>query len=297
MNNMQGKFPSTRLRRNRMKEFSRRLVAENTLSVNDLILPLFVCEGNKVDDPINSMPGVSRYSIDKLLSEVEKAVKFNIPAIAIFPQIESDLKNSEGSLAVDENNLVCRSIKSIKKDFPNIRKAASKTFMTVGVPFIENPSKREATKKAFEIIEAGADSLMCQNWNLEWMSHLSKFRIPFQSHVGFIPRRTTWIGGIRSFGKTANEAAELFRDIKDIEKTGAWGIEVELVPENILEVITKHTSLVTISIGSGIAADAQFLFAEDILGQSKITFPRHAKKYKKQINNNVNNSVSKQCIL
>ena len=139
------------------------------------------------------------------------------------------------------------------KDFPNIRKAASKTFMTVGVPFIENPSKREATKKAFEIIEAGADSLMCQNWNLEWMAHLSKFRIPFQSHVGFIPRRTTWIGGIRSFGKTANEAAELFRDIKDIEKTGAWGIEVELVPENILEVITKHTSLVTISIGSGIA--------------------------------------------
>ena len=56
---MQGKFPSTRLRRNRMKDFSRRLVAENTLSVNDLILPLFVCEGNKVDDPINSMPGVS----------------------------------------------------------------------------------------------------------------------------------------------------------------------------------------------------------------------------------------------
>ena len=166
------------------------------------------------------------------------------------------------------------------KDFPDIRKAASKTFMTVGVPFIENPSKREATKKAFEIIEAGADSLMCQNWNLEWMKHLSKFRIPFQSHVGFIPRRTTWIGGIRSFGKTANEALELFKDIKDIEETGAWGIEVELVPENILEVITKQTSLVTISIGSGIAADAQFLFSEDILGQSKIAFPRHAKKYK-----------------
>ena len=166
------------------------------------------------------------------------------------------------------------------KDFPDIRKAASKTFMTVGVPFIENPSKREATKKAFEIIEAGADSLMCQNWNLEWMKHLSKFRIPFQSHVGFIPRRTTWIGGIRSFGKTADEALELFKDIKDIEETGAWGIEVELVPENILEVITKQTSLVTISIGSGIAADAQFLFSEDILGQSKIAFPRHAKKYK-----------------
>ena len=164
-------------------------------------------------------------------------------------------------------------------EFSKVRKAAAKTFMTVGVPFIQNPSKRDATKKAFEIIEAGADSLMCQNWNLDWMKHLSKFRIPFQSHVGFIPRRTTWIGSIRSFGKKANEALELFKDIKDIEKTGAWGIEVELVPQNILAEITKMTSLVTISIGSGNAADAQFLFAEDILGQSQIQFPRHAKKY------------------
>ena len=164
-------------------------------------------------------------------------------------------------------------------ELSKIRKAAAKTFMTVGVPFIENPSKREATKKAFEIIDAGADSLMCQNWNLDWMKHLSKFRIPFQSHVGFIPRRTTWIGGIRSFGKTAKEAMELLRDIKNIENTGAWGIEVELVPQNILAEITKMTSLVTISIGSGNAADAQFLFAEDILGQSQIQFPRHAKKY------------------
>ena len=164
-------------------------------------------------------------------------------------------------------------------EFSKIRKAAAKTFMTVGVPFIQNPSKREATKKAFEIIEEGADSLMCQNWNLDWMKHLSKFRIPFQSHVGFIPRRTTWIGSIRSFGKKANEALELFKDIKDIEKTGAWGIEVELVPQNILAEITKMTTLVTISIGSGNAADAQFLFAEDILGQSQIQFPRHAKKY------------------
>ena len=164
-------------------------------------------------------------------------------------------------------------------EFSKIRKAAAKTFMTVGVPFIENPSKRDATKKAFEIIEAGADSLMCQNWNLDWMKHLSKFRIPFQSHVGFIPRRTTWIGGIRSFGKTAKEAMELLRDIKNIENTGAWGIEVELVPQNILAEITKMTSLITISIGSGNAADAQFLFAEDILGQSQIQFPRHAKKY------------------
>ena len=118
--NIQGKFPNTRLRRNRMKEFSRRLVAENNLSTDDLILPLFVCEGNNVEDPVQSMPGVGRYSIDKLLHKVEEAVRFSIPAIAIFPQIEPSLKNAEGSLAFDENNLVCRSIKNIKKEFSGI---------------------------------------------------------------------------------------------------------------------------------------------------------------------------------
>ena len=120
MTNIQGNFPSTRLRRNRMKEFSRRLVAENNLNVNDLILPLFVCDGNKIEDPIQSMPGVSRFSIDKVLSQIEKASKLNIPAIALFPQIDSTLKDSDGKLATDENNLVCRSIQTIKKTFPNI---------------------------------------------------------------------------------------------------------------------------------------------------------------------------------
>ena len=120
MTNIQGNFPSTRLRRNRMKEFSRRLVAENNLNVNDLILPLFVCDGNKIEDPIQSMPGVSRFSIDKVLTQIERASKLNIPAIALFPQIDSNLKDSDGKLATDENNLVCRSIQTIKKNFPNI---------------------------------------------------------------------------------------------------------------------------------------------------------------------------------
>ena len=115
-----GKFPNLRLRRSRKNAWSRRLIEENNLTPSDFILPIFIIDGVNKKIPIKSMPGVSRYSIDKLLSEVEKAVKFNIPAIAIFPQIESSLKNSKGSLAVDENNLVCRSIKSIKKDFPNI---------------------------------------------------------------------------------------------------------------------------------------------------------------------------------
>ena len=115
-----GQFPSTRLRRIRMKEFSRRLVSENNLSVNDLIWPLFVCEGNNIADKINSMPGVSRYSIDNILKELETAVKLKIPAIALFPQIDSGLKDENGSDATNENNLICRTIKSIKKNFPDL---------------------------------------------------------------------------------------------------------------------------------------------------------------------------------
>jgi porphobilinogen synthase len=103
-----------------MKEFSRRLVSENNLSVNDLIWPLFVCEGNNIADKINAMPGVFRYSIDNILKELETAVKLKIPAIALFPQIDSGLKDEKGSEATNENNLICRTIKSIKKNFPDL---------------------------------------------------------------------------------------------------------------------------------------------------------------------------------
>jgi len=115
-----GQFPSTRLRRLRMKDFSRRMVSEHALSVSDLIWPIFVCEGNNVAEKINSMPGVFRFSIDNILKELETATKLKIPAVALFPQIDSSLKDENGSQAIDENNLICRTIKSIKKNFPDL---------------------------------------------------------------------------------------------------------------------------------------------------------------------------------
>jgi porphobilinogen synthase len=113
-------FPSTRMRRNRMKDFSRRLISENVLNVNDLIWPLFVTEGSKIKEEITSMPGIYRNSIDEVIREAEEAVKLGRPAIAIFPQIDIALKNPKGSEAINENNLVCRSIKAIKKEFPEL---------------------------------------------------------------------------------------------------------------------------------------------------------------------------------
>ena len=165
-------------------------------------------------------------------------------------------------------------------DLRKIREAASKTFMTVAIPFINYSSKNDIVKKALELVEIGADSIHCGSWNLNFMKYLNEFKIPFQGHAGLVPRRSTWIGGVRAFGKTSIEAIQLYNDIKDIEATGAWGVEIECVPEDIVKEISKATKLITISIGSGKKSDVQFLFAEDILGCSSIDAPRHAKMYR-----------------
>ena len=112
-----GKYPNLRLRRNRKSNWSRRLVSENTLSVNDLILPVFVIEGKNKKVPIKSMPGIFRYSIDKLNQVVGNAVSLKIPMVAIFPYINKNLKNSRGTEALNKNNLVCRATNFIKKKY------------------------------------------------------------------------------------------------------------------------------------------------------------------------------------
>ncbi len=112
-----GSYPNVRLRRNRKTEWSRRLVSENNISSDDLIWPIFITEGKKQKKEINSMPGVYRYSIDNLGQVVEKAVKFKIPLLALFPHTPSKLKNNNGSESLNENNLVCKALRFIKKNF------------------------------------------------------------------------------------------------------------------------------------------------------------------------------------
>ena len=114
-----GKYPQLRMRRNRKRDWSRRLTSENSLSVNDLILPIFIIEGKNKKIPIKSMPGIFRYSLDKLNSVVQSAVNIGIPMIAIFPYTERRLKNSLGTESINSNNLVCRACRQIKKKFKN----------------------------------------------------------------------------------------------------------------------------------------------------------------------------------
>jgi len=113
-------YPSTRLRRNRKTDWSRRLVQENNLSTNDLIWPIFIREGKNIIEPIKSMPGVYRYSLDKIEKLVEKALNKKIPMIALFPNTKESKKDLKGSEALNKNNLVCKALKLIKKNYKDI---------------------------------------------------------------------------------------------------------------------------------------------------------------------------------
>ena len=115
-----GSFPRRRMRRLRRDEFSRRLRREHRLSTDDLIYPLFVIEGRNRTEPVASMPGVRRYTIDRLLKHAEQCVKLGVPAIAVFPLIAREFKTIDGREASNPKGLVPRTVAALKKRFPEL---------------------------------------------------------------------------------------------------------------------------------------------------------------------------------
>jgi porphobilinogen synthase len=109
-----------RPRRNRKAEWARRLVRENVLTTNDLIWPMFVVDGNNTRTAVSSMPGVDRLTVDQAVRDAERAMKLDIPCIALFPYTEPSLRDENGSEALNPNNLVCQSVRAIKKEFPEL---------------------------------------------------------------------------------------------------------------------------------------------------------------------------------
>ena len=114
-----GTYPNLRLRRTRQFDWSRRLVQENNLSANDLILPIFITKGKNKKIPIKSMPGIFRYSVNNLGYIVDKAIKKKIPMVALFPYTDSKIRNFTGTESLNKNNLVCKAVKYIKKKYKN----------------------------------------------------------------------------------------------------------------------------------------------------------------------------------
>ena len=120
MNRAHASYPNTRLRRNRRTPWLRDLVRENALTVNDLIWPIFVIDGKNKTEDVKSMPGVTRYSIDLAVKAAKEAASLGIPMIALFPNTDPKLRTEDGAEAINPDNIVCRAVRAIKKDVPEI---------------------------------------------------------------------------------------------------------------------------------------------------------------------------------
>jgi 3-methyl-2-oxobutanoate hydroxymethyltransferase len=160
-----------------------------------------------------------------------------------------------------------------------IRNAAPHTFMTFCIGLTKIATTAEAVRAGYDAMEAGADGIMCQ-WGPEFIRAVSDMGIPVEAHAGLVPRLSTWTGGLKAVGKTIEEAIWVFEQIQSFEEAGAWAVEVEVVPAELLAEISSRTRLVTSSIGAGSGGDIQFMFAEDILGNHAPPFPRHTKQYR-----------------
>ena len=161
----------------------------------------------------------------------------------------------------------------------SIRRAAPNTFMAFSVPLVAAASEVEAVRLGYDAMAIGADAIMCQ-WSPKFVSAAADAGIPIQGHAGLVPRKSTWTGGLRAVGKTLDEALWIYNEIKALEEAGAYAVEVEVIPEQLLIEISQRTSLLTSSIGGGRGGDLQFLFAEDILGNNSPPYPRHSKQYR-----------------
>ena len=131
--------------------------------------------------------------------------------------------------------------------------------------------------KGFEILEMGGDAVYCSH-SIDWIEAMAKEGIPITAHVGLVPNRATWTN-YRAVGKTADEALQVYQNVKDLENAGAACVEVEVVPVELADFITKNTKMITMGMGCGDVCDTQYLFCNDILGTNTGHYPRHAKKY------------------
>ena len=162
---------------------------------------------------------------------------------------------------------------------PQYRDAAPSLFSMPGDNFFEIGTADDFVRWAFRMYKAGADCVYCSA-STATVKRLADEAIPVVGHVGLIPSRRTWTGGWKAVGKTADTAMQIYRAVKELEAAGAFGAEIEVVPVEVAEAISKRTSLMMLSMGAGTGCDAQYLFAEDILGTNRGHMPRHSKVYR-----------------
>jgi 3-methyl-2-oxobutanoate hydroxymethyltransferase len=160
--------------------------------------------------------------------------------------------------------------------WPLIRAAAPDTHLCLSLRYGDHASRTEVLRAAFDALAKGADSVYCP-LSPSMIEPLAREGIPVCAHAGYVPQKTR-MTGLRAFGKTAEEAKALYHRIKDFEAAGATMVELELVAAPIAALLTRRTSMTTVSIGSGPGCDVTYLFGVDILNEATRR-PRHARAW------------------
>ena len=165
---------------------------------------------------------------------------------------------------------------------PEMREAAGRCFVQVGLPygpFGDLVTAEDYLRAAFHFARIGGDCFYCAA-SLDIQKVLCDNAVPVVAHVGLIPSQCTWTGGFKAVGKTAESAKAVWDHVKRLEQIGCFGAELEVVPDRVAELITRSTPMIMLGMGAGPHADAQYLFAEDVLGHTAGHKPRHAKTYR-----------------
>ena len=162
---------------------------------------------------------------------------------------------------------------------PAYRSVAPSVFSMTGMTHLEAGTKEDYLRWCGDALNRGADALYCSG-SLETIGFLAREYIPVVGHVGLCPARATWTGGFRAVGKTAESAMAVFDEVRRLEDAGAFAVEIEVVPHEVASAISKRVGILLWSMGSGAGCDAQYLFANDILGYTEGHVPRHAKIYR-----------------
>lgn len=158
------------------------------------------------------------------------------------------------------------------------REVAPHTFMGTGITWDQHATPEEILRKAVKCMGEGADMFYTLR-SFDVVEMLAKEGIPVQGHMGLLPTYSIWCGGLRAFGRTAEEAMELYKTFKRYEDAGAMSVEIECVAEDALNLMNDKTSIITFSLGSGNAGDVIFLFMTDICGEAPIK-PKHAHTFR-----------------
>ncbi len=162
---------------------------------------------------------------------------------------------------------------------PRYREVAPTLFSMTGVTHLEAGTRDDYLRWACKMMLAGADAVYCSG-SLATVEHVAREHIPVVGHVGLVPSRATWTGGMKAVAKTATGAMALLEEIRAYEEAGAFAVEIEVVPVEVATEISRRVDILLWSMGAGPGCDAQYLFAEDILGTNRGHMPRHSKVYR-----------------